>query len=157
MLKIRLQRVGKKNDPTFRVVVTDHQRGPKSGDYVENVGSYNPHVDSTTLKGERIKHWLSVGAQASDTVHNILVKEGVIDGKKINVLPKKSPIVKEAEAAEVAAAPAEESSDQTADTPAEEVAEEKAETEEVPKPKDEQKEEATAEVPADEKTEEAKQ
>ncbi len=95
MLKIRLVRIGRKNDPTFRVVVTEHTRGPKSGNYVEILGNYNPKVDNIVLEGERIKYWISKGAQVSDTVHNILVGQGIIEGKKVNVLPKKSPIVKD--------------------------------------------------------------
>ena len=94
MLKVRLQRVGRKNDPSFRVVVTDSRRGPKSGNYIENLGSYSPRAKSLSLNSDRIKHWIAMGAQVSDTVHNLLVKEKVIDGKAINVLPKKSPIVK---------------------------------------------------------------
>lgn len=97
MLMIRLQRVGRRNHPEFRVVVTEHTRGPKSNDFVEIVGSYNPHADTVALKGDRIKHWLSMGAQASDTVHNILIKQGVIEGKKRNVLPKKTVPQKEEE------------------------------------------------------------
>jgi len=95
MLKIRLQRVGRKNDPSFRVVVTDSKRGPKSGDNIELLGSYNPRADKTQIKGDRVRHWMSVGAQVSDTMHNLLVNEKIIEGKKINVLPKKSPIKKE--------------------------------------------------------------
>ena len=97
MLKIRLQRVGRKNDSSFRVVLTDSKRGPKSGDNVELLGSYNPHVNTVKIDGERVKHWISVGAQVSDTVHNLLIKEKIIEGKKVNVLPKKSPIKKEEE------------------------------------------------------------
>lgn len=97
MLKIRLARIGRKNDPTFRVVVTEHTRGPKSGNHIEILGNYNPKMDDVTLDGERIKYWISNGAQVSDTVHNILVGQKIIEGKKINVLPKKSPIVKEVE------------------------------------------------------------
>ena len=99
MLKVRLQRVGRKNDPAFRVVVVDSKRGPKSGDYIEMVGSHNPRTKETALKSERINHWMRVGAQVSPTVHNILVKEKVIEGKPVNVLPKKSPVVKESEGA----------------------------------------------------------
>lgn len=94
MLKIRLARIGRKNDPTFRVVVTEHTRGPKSGKHVEILGNYNPKTDTIALEGERILHWISNGAQVSDTVHNLLVGQGIISGKKVNVLPKKSPIVK---------------------------------------------------------------
>jgi len=100
MLKIRLQRVGRRNNPAFRVVVTESTRGPKSGDNVELLGSYNPHADSATLNGERILHWISKGAQVSDTVHNLLINQKIIDGKKRNALPKKTPIVKEAPAEE---------------------------------------------------------
>ena len=47
------------------------------------------------LNGERIKHWIANGAQVSETLHNMLVNEKIISGKKINVLPKKKPIVKD--------------------------------------------------------------
>ena len=97
MLKIRLARIGRKNDPSFRVVVTEHTRGPKSGKHLEILGNYNPKSDTVVLEGERINYWISNGAQVSDTVHNLLVGQGIIQGKKINVLPKKSPIVKEAD------------------------------------------------------------
>ncbi len=97
MLKIRLKRVGRRHDPAFRVVVTDSHQGPKSGNYVEMIGSYDPRKDNPVIQGERVKHWLSQGAQISDTVHNILVAQKIIEGKKKNVLPKKSPIVKKEE------------------------------------------------------------
>ena len=102
MLTIRLQRVGRKNDPSFRVVVVDSKRAPKSGNYLEMVGSHNPKMDATELKGERIKHWIGKGATVSGTVHNLLISHHVIEGKKINVLPKKRPIVKEEEKAQQA-------------------------------------------------------
>ena len=95
MLKVRLQRVGRKNDPSFRVIVTDSTRGPKSGKYIEMLGSYNPRQKRVALNGDRIKYWMSVGAKATGTMHNILIKEKIIEGKKINVLPKKTPIKKE--------------------------------------------------------------
>lgn len=95
MLMIRLQRIGKKNDPSFRVVATDSKRGPKSGNNVEVLGSYNPHINVTQIKEDRVKYWMSKGAKVSDTVHNLLVSKKIIEGKKINVLPKKSPIKKE--------------------------------------------------------------
>lgn len=95
MLKIRLQRVGRKNDPSFRIVVTDSKNGPKSGRALEVLGSYDARRGEPQIKGDRVKHWMSVGAQVSDTVNNLLVKAGIIEGKMINVLPKKSPIVKE--------------------------------------------------------------
>ncbi len=110
MLKIRLQRTGRTNDPSYRIVVTEHQNGPKAGKPTDMVGSYNPKTKLRVLDGERIKYWLSVGAQASGTMHNMLVSEGIITGKKVNVLPKKTVPKKEEEAAApapVAAAPAE--------------------------------------------------
>lgn len=103
---IRYQRVGRKNDAAFRIVVIEHTAGPTSGKNVEHIGSYNPKTKAVTLKKDRVEYWMSVGAKASDSVHNLLVKEGVIEGSKKNVLPKKSPIVKEVEEKEEAAAPA---------------------------------------------------
>ena len=104
MLKIRLQRTGRINDPSFRVVVVEHTASPRAGRYVERVGSYNPKSKERLLNADRIKHWLSVGAQASGTVHNMLISAGIVTGKKVNVLPRKSPPAKEA--APEAAAPA---------------------------------------------------
>lgn len=90
MLIIRLQRVGRVHEPSFRIVLTDSKFGPKSGKAVEVLGSYdarkgkgNNHVD-----GDKVKYWISKGAQVSDTVHNFLVDQKVLTGKKINVLPK---------------------------------------------------------------------
>ena len=95
MLKIRLQRVGRKNDPAFRAVLTDSKNSTKSGRFLEILGTYNPKskegAKEVNFKADRIKHWISKGAQLSDTVHNFLVSEKVIEGKKINVLPKKKP------------------------------------------------------------------
>lgn len=95
MLKIRLQRIGRINLPSYRVVVTEHARAPQTGNFVERLGSYNPRTKERVLNADRIKYWLSVGAQPSDTMHNMLITEGIIKGKKINVLPKKT-IVKPA-------------------------------------------------------------
>ena len=97
MLKIRLQRVGRKNDPSFRVVCVDSRKGPRAGKHTELLGSYDPKRDYITVKGERIKHWISNGAQVSDTVHNLLVKEGVIKAKKIHVAKEKKKETKEEE------------------------------------------------------------
>lgn len=90
MLKIRLQRVGRINNPSYRVVVTEHTNGPKSGRAKEVLGSYNPKSKERILNAERIKYWLSVGAKASGTMHNMLVSAGIVSGKKVNVLPKKT-------------------------------------------------------------------
>lgn len=95
MLRIRLKRVGRKHDPSYRVIITEKHRGPKSGKYIESIGSYDPRIDKRDIDVERAKHWISVGAQPSDTVHNIFVTEKIIDAKKINVLPQKSPVKSE--------------------------------------------------------------
>lgn len=89
---IRLQRVGRKNIPAFRVVLTDSKNSTKSGKYLEVLGNFEPVNDVKTVDGERIKHWISKGAKLSDTMHNFLIDQKVITGKKINALPKKTPI-----------------------------------------------------------------
>jgi len=109
MLMIRLQRVGRKNYAEFRVVVTEKTRQAKSSNYVEIVGHYNPHKNAVTLQSDRIVYWISKGAQASGTVHNLLVSQKIIKGEKINVLPKKTPIVK-AEEQKTESAPVEKDS-----------------------------------------------
>jgi small subunit ribosomal protein S16 len=95
MLKIRLQRVGRKHVPVFRLVLTNSKNSTKSGKFLEVLGSHDPRNDKNTLfKNDRIKHWLKEGAKASGTVHNLLVHNKVIEGKKINKLPKKTPLKK---------------------------------------------------------------
>lgn len=105
MLTIRLQRRGRKNDPSFRVLVLDSKKGPKTGKYLEMVGSYDARTDRVELEAERIKHWMSQGAQVSDTVHNLLVSKGIVEGKKRNVLPKKTVAKPEVVAETAPAAP----------------------------------------------------
>ena len=94
MLKIRLQRVGKKGTSSFRLVLTDSHNSTKSGKYLEVLGNYDPRndlaVNKPDINGDRIKHWISQGAQVTDTVHNLLINLGIISGKKINVLPQKT-------------------------------------------------------------------
>ncbi len=85
MLVIRLFRVGKKNQPSFKIVVTDKRRPPRAGRFVEEVGFWNPLTKEKVFKAERIKYWISVGAKPSDTLHNLLVSEKIIEGKKIPV------------------------------------------------------------------------
>ncbi|OGI93860.1 30S ribosomal protein S16 [Candidatus Nomurabacteria bacterium RIFCSPLOWO2_01_FULL_40_18] len=100
MLKIRLQRIGRKNDPAFRVVLTDSKNSTKSGRFLEILGTYNPKADKgarTTFTSDRIKYWMSKGAKLSDTMHNFLVHDKTIEGKKVNVLPKKKPTQKRKE------------------------------------------------------------
>lgn len=140
MLMMRLQRVGRKNDPSFRIVVTDKRTGVKSDRHVDRLGSYNPKLNHIQLDAEKAKEWLAKGVQPSDTMHNLLVSQKVITGKKINVLPKKSPIIDEAaikKAADEAAAKAKAEADaikaaeEAAAAPVEEVVEEAPVAEEV--------------------------
>jgi small subunit ribosomal protein S16 len=102
MLMIRLQRIGRKNDPAFRIVVLPKTSGPKAGTYVDLVGTYNPKTKAFNANGARIKEWISKGAKLSPSLHNLLIDKGVIEGKKVNVLPKKSPQKKEGEPTPVA-------------------------------------------------------
>jgi small subunit ribosomal protein S16 len=96
MLKIRLQRVGRKHEPIFRLVLTNSKNATKSGKYLEMLGSYDARLkDGVTLKSDRISHWIKNGAQPSDTVHNMLIDKKLITGKKINKLPKKTAPKKE--------------------------------------------------------------
>lgn len=95
MLMMRLQRVGRKNDPAYRIVVTDKRTSVKSDRHIDRLGSYNPKLNQVQLDGEKAKEWLAKGVQPSATMHNLLVSQKVIDAKKINVLPKKAPIVDE--------------------------------------------------------------
>lgn len=92
MLKMRLQRTGRKNEPHFRVVVTDQRNGVQSGKFLQIVGSYNPKAGVIDLKQELIKDWISKGVQLSDTVHNFLITHKVIEGKKISSLPKQTSV-----------------------------------------------------------------
>jgi len=82
MLMIRLQRVGRKNEPHFRVVVTEKTTSPK-GKSLEVVGFVNPRKNTKSLNQDRVLHWMSQGAKTSDTVFNLLVSNGIIRGKKI--------------------------------------------------------------------------
>ena|SRR3989338_555631 len=97
MLKIRLQRIGRKNDPAFRVVLTDSKNSTKSGRFLEILGTYNPKEGNKSFNADKIKYWMGKGAKLSDTMHNFLVHDKVIIGKKVNVLPKKKPTVKRKE------------------------------------------------------------
>lgn len=80
MLVIRFFRAGKKNQPFFKIVVTQKRNPPRGGRFVEQVGFYNPLTKEKFLKKERIKYWLSKGAKTSERVHNLLVSEKILDG-----------------------------------------------------------------------------
>jgi small subunit ribosomal protein S16 len=79
LLRIRLRRMGKKKQASYRLVVAD-QNSPRDGAFVEIVGHYNPRTDPATVEidDDRVKHWLSAGAQPSETVHRLLHTRGLI-------------------------------------------------------------------------------
>ncbi len=95
MLMLRLQRIGRRNEAHFKMVVIEKTKGPKSQKYVDIVGSYNPKLGRVQIDEEKAKRWISQGVQPSDTVYNMLVSNGIIEGKKKNVLPHKSPVIDE--------------------------------------------------------------
>lgn len=130
MLVIRLFRVGKKGQPSFKIVVTDKRRPPKGGRFVEEVGFWNPLTKEKILKQERVKYWISVGAKPSNTVYNLLVQEKVLEGKKIPVHKKKKEKKKAEKKSEEAPKPKPEEAKVEEPKPQEAKAEEKPEAEE---------------------------
>jgi len=108
MLTIRLLRQGKKNQPFFKIVVTDKKNPPRGGRFVEVVGFLNPLTKEKNVKKERVKYWLANGAQPSETVYNLLVSEKIIEGKKINLHKKGKKKKEETHPEKPAAAPASE-------------------------------------------------
>lgn len=107
MLMIRFQRIGRTNDPAFRIVVIEKERAAKAGNVVELLGTYNPRSKALTLNEEHVKDWIKKGAQPTGSIHNLLINKKIIEGKKVNVLGKKTPQKNEEQrAAEAAAAKA---------------------------------------------------
>jgi small subunit ribosomal protein S16 len=91
MLVIRLFRTGKKNQPSFKIVVTEKTNAPSRGRFTEEVGFYNPTTKERILRKDRVEYWLKKGAQPSDTVYNMMVADKIVEGKKkIVPMPKKS-------------------------------------------------------------------
>jgi small subunit ribosomal protein S16 len=115
MLVIRYFRIGKKNQPYFKIVVTDKRNPAKGGRFVEEVGNLSPLTKKKILKADRIKYWLSVGAKPSPTVYNLLVSEKIIEGKKIPSHKKKK--VKDGTPSAVAPAPTAKPAAKPAETP----------------------------------------
>ncbi len=103
MLTIRFHRTGRRNYPSFKIVITEHTKSSTGGRFIEEVGFFNPATKEKVLKPERLKYWISVGAKPSPTVWNLLVQEKVVEGTK---LPKHKKPKKKEETAPVAAAPA---------------------------------------------------
>ncbi|MFA6278634.1 MAG: 30S ribosomal protein S16 [Candidatus Paceibacterota bacterium] len=95
MLMIRFQRIGRTNDPAFRIVLLEKSRAAKAGNITEHLGNYNPKSKTLTLDADRVKEWIAKGAQPSDSIRNLLISKGILSGEKVNVLPKKTPIKKE--------------------------------------------------------------
>ncbi len=96
MLVIRLKRIGKKHQPSYRIVVSEKHKDTR-GDYLEKLGFYNPRVKPriVQLNEERIKYWLSQGAQVSDTVYNLLVDAHIVPGPKRKAVHLKKKVKKE--------------------------------------------------------------
>ncbi|HNZ63383.1 MAG TPA: 30S ribosomal protein S16 [Bacillota bacterium] len=79
-VKIRLKRVGKKKQPYYRVVVAD-SRSPRDGRFIEEIGTYDPHTEPSTFKvdADKVKEWITKGAQPTDTVKKLLKYNGVLE------------------------------------------------------------------------------
>jgi small subunit ribosomal protein S16 len=109
---IRFQRIGRKNDPAFRMLVLEKTSGPKAGTYVAQVGTYNPRTKEFTADAEAIKGWMQKGAQLSPSLNNLLIRKGIIEGKISAAVVKEKNLTKnvakkaEEEAAAKAAAEA---------------------------------------------------
>jgi small subunit ribosomal protein S16 len=89
MLAIKLQRIGKKHQPSYRVVVAE-KRSKMAAPPVEDLGSYNPFTKVVTVKKDRVLHWVKMGAQPTITANNVLVGQGVLSTPKIAVKMKKA-------------------------------------------------------------------
>src|SRR5260370_8597145 len=92
-LKIRLARGGAKKRPFYSIVVAD-ARSPRDGRFIEKLGTYNPmlerdHTDRVTLKEERLKHWLGVGAQPTERGAPFLGDAGILGKPAVPKTPLK--------------------------------------------------------------------
>ena len=107
MLVIRLQRTGRENTPTYRIVVSEKARSARKGK-LEILGHYIASGSKTEFvcDKERVAHWVKHGAKPSDTVARLLAKAGVADMQKYFIRYAKQRSKKEAPAAEASAAPA---------------------------------------------------
>lgn len=128
-LKIRLARGGTKKRPYYRIVVAD-VRSPRDGRFIEKVGTHNPllpkdHADRVTLDVERIQHWISNGAKATDRVQRFLADAGIATREQRNNPQKGLPGKKAQERAEALRIAAEEAK-AAAEAPAEEAPAEEA-------------------------------
>ncbi len=158
MVKIRLRRVGSKKQPSFRVVVAD-SRAPRDGRFIEEIGFYNPRTEPETLrvKEERALHWLSVGAQPTESAARLLRTLGTLDrferlqqGEPLEELLAEAEAVEEEAMEEPAVEEALEAEEEAEG--AEDVAEQ-AEPEETLEPEETEPEEPAAEDEAEETAE----
>jgi len=148
MLKIRLQRTGKRNEPHFRLVLTEKSSAPKSK-ALEILGHYNPRKKDRAFKKERILYWVSMGAQVSDTAFNLLHNENILEGQKI--VKKKISKRKREELKKRAQEEAEQKEKEAEEKKAVDESKEEVKKEEASK--DKGKEEAGKEAPKEEKKE----
>ncbi len=81
MLAIKLQRIGKKHQPSYRLIVQE-KRTKLGGTYVEDVGWFNPILKKHEFRRDRIEHWMKIGARPTDTVWNLFVTAGIVSGPK---------------------------------------------------------------------------
>ncbi|MEK7247231.1 MAG: 30S ribosomal protein S16 [Chloroflexota bacterium] len=159
MLRIRLSRVGKRKQPSYRIVVTDG-RNPRAGAHLEIIGHYNPLTSpaTITLKDERAVYWLKNGAQPSDTAAKILTRAGIMEqagrqpfawSGKVMAPGKKKQKVMAAAATAAASAPAAAPAP-AAEAPAEAAAAAEAPAAEAPAEEAPAEEAPSADVPATE-------
>jgi len=88
MLAIKLKRVGKKKQASFRIVIAE-KRSKMGGRFIDDLGFFNPHTDKFEIDKEKTSYWLKVGAQPTDSVFNLLVKAEILKGPKRAVHKKK--------------------------------------------------------------------
>lgn len=88
MLAIKLRPTGKKHQRYFRVIVAE-KKSKLQGKYVDNLGWLNPHENTYNVDKDKVAQWIKKGAQPTNTVHNLLVKAGIIKGSKIPAHKKK--------------------------------------------------------------------
>lgn len=144
MLRIRLSRVGRKNQPFFKIVVIPKSGPPKGGKFKDEVGTHDPVKEETKINEEKVRQWIAKGAQPSDTVHNLLVSKGIISDDKREVHDKE-PAESSEEKGEEEKEDAEETEEQTEDKEKEEATGEEE--------KDEEKKEPSKEEPSQEEGE----
>ena len=106
MLRIKLRRIGKKRQPSYRLVVAEKTARPQDQG-IEDLGWFNPLQNKKEFNKERVLYWISKGALPTDTVHNLLVDAGILSESKVDVSKKaKKPKAEKAEAKPEAVAPA---------------------------------------------------